>query len=218
MNKTKFIKTALRLVALFFGYFLIANGIVYTVRAGLGVSPWDVLHLGVSYLTGLSLGRVTQGVGLILVILSYTLKVRLYIGTLLNIIFIGLFVDLVANLGFVPVPGALWQRIALYLTGVAAAGFGIALYISTNLGAGPRDSLMLALVRVTSLRVGVIRTMMEVSVTIIGYILGGPLGIGTVLFALLVGWFMEAGFAVIRMIKKSAYYSRVWTGAQVNKA
>jgi uncharacterized protein len=213
MNKTsRLLKTCFRCMALFAGFFIIANGIVFIIHAGLGVNPWDVLHLGISYHTGLSLGQVIQAVGLLLVVVSYALKVRLYIGTLLNMIFIGLFVDVVNNMGYVPAPSVIWLRLALYLAGVAVIGFGIALYISANLGAGPRDSLMLALTKATSLRVGVIRTIMEVSVTVIGYFLGGPLGVGTVLFALMVGWFMEMGFSLINLVKKSGLYRSLWQG------
>jgi uncharacterized protein len=208
------VKLVLRYAAVILGLFLMANGFVFLIEAGLGVNPWNVLHLGISYHTGLSLGRVLQGVGVLLIAVSWLFKVRPHIGTLLNMFFIGFFVDMVSGLGYVPHPEALWLRFFFCLTGVAVVGFGTALYISGNLGAGPRDSLMLALTKATSLRVGLIRTIMEVSVTVIGYILGGPLGLGTVLFALLVGWFMEMGFSMINKIKKTGLYKRLWIGGR----
>lgn len=212
LNSITLRKHFLRYLALFFGLFIIGNGIVFTIYADLGVNPWDVLHIGISYQTGISIGRVIQGVGLLLVIVSYFFKVKIYIGTVLNMIFLGLFVDLVISWGYVPQPDLLWQRILLYLAGVIIFGFGVAVYISANLGAGPRDSLMLALTRASLFRVGTIRTFMEICAAGIGYLLGGPLGLGTVIFAITIGFFMELGFAIIGYIKKTASYERVWNG------
>jgi uncharacterized membrane protein YczE len=153
-----------------------------------------------------------QGLGLLLIAVSYFFKVRPSIGTILNMIFLGLFVDLVIAGGYVPQPELLWLRIVLYTCGVVLYGFGIAFYISPNLGAGPRDSLMLALTRSSRFRVGTIRTFIEVTVAIAGYFLGGPLGIGTVIFALSIGLFMELGFSTVSKVKKTKVYSRIWFG------
>jgi len=203
-------RNILRYLALFSGLFIIANGIVFTINADLGVNPWDVFHIGLANQTGITIGRVMQGVGLLLIAVSYFLKVRLYIGTILNMIFLGLFVDLIIGWGYVFQPDLLWQRILLYLIGVVIFGFGVAVYISANLGAGPRDSLMLALTKASRFRVGTIRTFMEVTVAAIGFLLGGPLGIGTVIFALSIGLFMEMGFTLVRQFKKTAIYTRIW--------
>jgi uncharacterized membrane protein YczE len=205
-------RNILRYLALFSGLFIIANGIVFTINADLGVNPWDVFHIGLANQTGITIGRVMQGVGLLLIAVSYFLKVRLYIGTILNMIFLGLFVDLIIGWGYVFQPDLLWQRILLYLIGVVIFGFGVAVYISANLGAGPRDSLMLALTKASRFRVGTIRTFMEVTVAAIGFLLGGPLGIGTVIFALSIGLFMEMGFTLVRQFKKTAIYTRIWYG------
>lgn len=205
-------RNILRYLALFSGLFIIANGIVFTINANLGVNPWDVFHIGLANQTGITIGRVMQGVGLLLIAVSYFLKVRLYIGTILNMIFLGLFVDLIIGWGYVFQPDLLWQRILLYLIGVVIFGFGVAVYISANLGAGPRDSLMLALTKASRFRVGTIRTFMEVTVAAIGFLLGGPLGIGTVIFALSIGLFMEMGFTLVRQLKKTAIYNRIWYG------
>lgn len=202
-------KTVFRYSWIMFGLFLMSNGIVCLVRAQLGVSPWDVLHLGISYQTGISLGRVLQGVGLLVIAISYLFKVKPSFITLLNMFFVGYFVDLISSFSYIPQPTHLTARMFLYLGGVAVCGLGTALYISGNRGAGPRDSLMLALTRITSKRMGLIRTAMEVTVATTGYFLGGPLGIGTLLFALTVGFFIEVGFALIQMLKRSSLY-RIW--------
>jgi uncharacterized protein len=212
-NKLKVQQTILRYLALFSGLFIIANGIVLMINAHLGVTPWDVLHIGLSTKIGLTIGQVIQGTGLLLIAVSYFFKIKPSIGTILNMIFLGLFVDLVIAGGYVPQPELLWLRIVLYICGVVIYGFGIAFYISPNLGAGPRDSLMLALTRVSRFRVGTIRTFLEVTVATIGYFLGGPLGIGTVIFALSIGLFMELGFTIVSKIKKTKAYSRIWGGS-----
>lgn len=213
LGKVNYRKSTLRYLTLFFGLFIVAGGIVFTINANLGVNPWDVLHIGTATQTGLTIGRVIQGIGLLLVAVSYFFGVKIYVGTILNMIFLGLFVDLIIDWGYVPQPDLLWQRIILYISGVIVFGFGVAIYISANLGAGPRDSLMLALTRATKIRVGTIRTLMEITAAAIGYFLGGPLGIGTVIFALTIGVFMEVGFSVIRKIKTTASFGRVWEGS-----
>lgn len=211
LNKVKLQKTIMRYITFFGGLYIVANGIVATIQANLGVNPWDVLHIGLSYQTGLSIGRIIQIVGLLLIGFSFFLKVRPSIGTLLNMIFLGLFVDLVIYLGYIPGPEALGLRILLFVTGVALFGSGCALYISAHLGAGPRDSLMLALGKIIPYRLGTVRTFMEVGAAASGYLLGGPLGIGTIIFALTVGIFMDAAFALIAMFKKLPLYRTIVT-------
>lgn len=206
------LKVALRYIWIMFGLFFIANGIVFLVRAQIGVSPWDVLHIGISLRTGISLGKVLQGVGLLVVAISYVFHVRPRLVTLLNMYFVGLFVDMINGMSYIPQPDVLWLKFASYLLGVAICGFGTALYISGNRGAGPRDSLMLALTKATSLRIGVVRTMMEITAATVGFLLGGPLGIGTLLFALLVGVFIEVGFAGINVLKRSPFFHAMWDG------
>ena len=211
-NKQKIQQILLRYLALFSGLFIVANGMVFTINARLGVNPWDVLHLGLSTMIGFTIGQVIQGVGLLLIVFSYLFKVGPSIGTILNMIFLGLFVDLIIAGGYIPQPELLWLRIVLYICGVVLFGFGVAFYISPNLGAGPRDSLMLALTRASRFRAGTIRTFIEVTVATIGYFLGGPLGFGTVIFALSIGLFMELGFTTVNKLKTTKIYSRIWLG------
>jgi uncharacterized protein len=207
MNKT--VKEILRYIWIIGSFYVVAHGIVLVVQARLGAAPWDVLHLGISVQTGISMGRVIQGVGLILVLISWVFHVKPSFVTFMNMFFIGQFVDTVRNMDYIPAPEALWLRAAFYVLGVAAIGIGVGFYISANRGAGPRDSLMMALTRATSLRVGVIRTLMEVVVAVSGYFMGGPLGIGTLLFALLVGVFVETGFAIIRRLRRYALFQAI---------
>lgn len=209
-DRVIFKRIILRYLALFSGLFIMANGIVFTINANLGVNPWDVLHIGLANQTGLTVGRVMQLVGLILLVTSYFLKVRLYTGTILNMIFLGLFVDLILAAGYITPPELIFYKILLYTCGVVIFGFGVAVYISPNLGAGPRDSMMLALTRITGIKKGLIRTAMEATAAATGFILGGPLGIGTIIFVLTIGFFMEAGFFVIDHFKRSRIFQHFW--------
>lgn len=191
-----------RFLMLFVGLFIVANGVVLNIRADLGVNPWDIFHIGLSLQTGLTIGRITQIVGFTLVAISYFMRVRFNVGTIINVIFVGLYIDMIMYLDYFPETDFLLQQIIYFITGVALIGLGIAVYISAGLGAGPRDSLMLALTKSTRFSAGVIRTIMEVIVTIVGYFLGGPLGIGTVVFALTLGIFMSMGFKLVRFMIK----------------
>lgn len=206
----KELKAALRYSWIIFGLFLIANGIVFLLRSKLGVSPWDVLHAGIALQTGISLGKVIQVTGFLILLVSWAFHVQPRFVTMLNMFFIGYFVDLINGMKYIPQPDVLWLRFVCYLTGVAICGFGTALYISGNRGAGPRDSLMLALAKVLPLRVGVVRTLMEVLAATIGYFLGGPLGVGTVLFAVLIGAFVELGFKSINILKQTRFFRALW--------
>jgi uncharacterized protein len=215
LNALTVCRTILRYSTFFTGLFLVANGVVFTINASLGVNPWDVFHIGVANQVGLSIGRVYQLTGFTVLAISYFFKVRIYIGTILNMIFLGLFVDMVIGFNYIPYPnGQLWSAIVLYVTGVIIYGLGVAIYISPNVGAGPRDSLMLALTRATRFNAGTIRTFMEVTAATAGYFLGGPLGFGTVIFALSLGLFMEFGFYLVNRFKKTRLFKLVWLPSQ----
>lgn len=206
----KFLRDLIRYTVILFGIFLMSNGIVLLVQANLGVNPWNVFHLGISYRTGFTLGQVLQGVGILLILFSFFLGIKPRIGTFLNMLFLGLFVDLINAWGYILTPELLWNKILFIFIGEAVLGFGTALYISGNRGAGPRDSLMLALNKISSLRIGIVRGLMEVVVTIAGYILGGPLGIGTIIHAMTIGFSLEMSFLLIKIIKATKLYHLIW--------
>jgi uncharacterized protein len=188
----------LRYLAMIGAFAVMSLGMVAMVNAGVGTPPWDVLHLGLSKQLGFSYGQVIQGVGLIMVVVSWLLKIKPHVGTILNMFFIGLFVDLYSTAGFVPRPGHLALSLLQLVGGIVVFAYGTAVYIIINRGTGPRDSFMIALARITGLRMGLVRTIIEVLVTLTGFLLGGPLGLGTVIFALTVGPFMELFFKVAR--------------------
>lgn len=173
-----------RLPPLLLGYAVMGAGIGLMAVAGLGLGPWDVLHQGIGDRTGLSLGVVNIVVGAVVLLLWIPLRQRVGIGTVLNVIAIGVAVDL--TLWLVPDVGNLVARWVLMLAGVLGMALGSGLYIGAGLGAGPRDGLMTGLAdRGHTIRS--VRTAMELTVLALGWLLGGTVGIGTVVQALTIG-------------------------------
>ena len=167
-----------------FGLFLFGLGITFFIRAEVGLAPWDVFHTGVSDKTDIAVGTVIIIVGVLLLLLWIPLRQRPGVGTIMNAVEIGLVVNLTKPI--VGVPGNLVGRVALMLAGLLTVGVGSAIYIGSGLGAGPRDGLMLGLSeRGISIRLA--RTVIELTVLVTGIVLGGPIGLGTVAFALGIG-------------------------------
>jgi uncharacterized membrane protein YczE len=174
------------------GLVLFGVGIALMVRADLGLAPWDVLHQGVAEHTGIAIGTVTILTGVVVLLVWIPIRERPGLGTVLNVVVIGLVVD--ATLALVEAPTATWQRLAFLAVGIFVFGPGSGLYIGAGLGPGPRDGLMTGLAR-RGRSVRVVRTAIELAALGVGALLGGRVGIGTVAFALTVGpnvhWFLE---------------------------
>ncbi|OOR98251.1 hypothetical protein B0187_09170 [Haemophilus paracuniculus] len=159
------------------------------VLASLGSTPWTVLSQGIALQTGLSIGTVVAIVSVVVLLLWIPLKLRFGLGTILNIILIAIFIDLTVS--FVPVPEDLMVRIAFMVAGILVFGIGTTFYLSCKLGAGPRDGLMVGICQRYGWNVGRVRTSIEVIVCVLGALLGGTLGVSTVVFALSVGWIIQ---------------------------
>ena len=185
-----------RLAWLVVGLFLFSCGIVFFLASRLGLPPWDVLHQGIAKHTPLSFGAANEVVGLIVLVLAWSLGARIGVGTAANAILIGLFVVLLQPLVTTrAVLGLdLGGRIALLAVGLVLFGVGSALYIGAALGAGPRDSLMLVGAHRTGFRLGWVRALIESTVLLAGFALGGHVGVGTVVFAALIGPAVETSF------------------------
>lgn len=198
---TRGLRYAGRLIVLIAGLFCFALGIVMTLQSRLGLGPWDVFHQGLAHLTGLTFGRANIVVGLGVLLLAWVLGIRPGVATVLNMLLVGGFADLILWLGLVPdFAGRPWlARLALDVAGVAVVGLGSAFYIKANLGAGPRDGLMLGLARRTGGRVAPVRAAIELSVLAIGFLLGGKAGPGTLIFALGIGPAVGAAFRLFRI-------------------
>ncbi|AXL12329.1 hypothetical protein DXT68_09385 [Microbacterium foliorum] len=181
-----------RLVQLLVGLFLYGVALGLMVHGGIGVAPWDVLALGVAGQTGIGYGTVTVLVSILVLALWIPLRQRVGLGTLLNALLVGPSADLALVL--IPEPPSVWIGAPMFLAGLVLLAFATGLYIAADFGPGPRDGLMTGLVRRTGWPVWLVRTLIEGSVLLIGFLLGGPVGVGTVLFAFgvgpLVGWFL----------------------------
>lgn len=167
-------------------------GVALMLTAHIGLGPWTVFHEGVSLQSGLSFGRVMQLAGLLVIVLGYALTgTKPGLGTLLNMILVGPWVDLFTAQAWFPAAENAIAGLVQFLIGVTFAGLASGLYITAGLGAGPRDGLVLGLARTLGLSVRKVRAGLELLVLVIGFLLGGGVGFGTVLFALLIGPLMQ---------------------------
>ena len=174
-----------RLAQLFTGLTLYGISMAMMIRGELGLDPWDVFHYGVAARLPLSFGVVVIAVGLAVLGLWIPLRQWPGLGTIANAVVIGVVTDLA--LAVLAAPDAMWARAALMLGGIVLNGVAGAMYIGSQLGPGPRDGLMTGLVRRTGLSVRLVRTSIELAVLAVGWVLGGVVGVGTVLYALLIG-------------------------------
>ena len=174
-----------RLIQLFGGIAVFGLAIALIVRADLGLDPWNVLNDGVAARTPLSYGVVMILIGLVVLLLWLPLRQKPGFGTLANVLMLGLFTDL--GLAGIPEDLSLPVRIAMLIAGVVLTAVGTSAYVGAGLGPGPRDGLMTGLVARTGWPVKYVRTGIEVSVLAVGWLLGGTVGAGTVIFALAIG-------------------------------
>ncbi len=186
-----------RWVQLLLGLFLYGIAIAMMIRAAIGISPWDVLAQGISLRTGIAFGLVTNIVGGVVLLLWIPLRQRLGIGTVLNALLIGPSAEV--GLWLIPLQDNLWMRIALFAGGLLLLGIATGLYIGARFGPGPRDGLMTGINKKYGVRIWIVRTSIEVVVLVIGWILGGNVGIGTLAFALLVGPLVHITMPILRV-------------------
>ncbi len=180
------------------GFAMFGFAIAALIRANLGTSPWAVLEVALSRIFHITPGTVAVLMGFLVLSFVLALREKIGWGTLANILSIGPWEDLF--LSIIPdVNHNLLIQVAYLLTAIGAMGLASALYIGVNAGAGPRDSLMLAIHRTTRLSVQLARGSIEVTVVIIGSILRGPVGIGTLAFALLIGPSVQTGFRLFKV-------------------
>ncbi len=166
------------------GVLLLGVGIALTVDARLGLSPFDVLHQGLARRTGLSFGTVVIVLGAVILLLWIPLRQAFGIGTMLNTLTVGFFIDVALRV--LPEPGLLVWRTMMLVGGILVTGLGIGLYIGAGLGPGPRDGLMTG-IAARGHPLWLVRTAIELTALVAGWALGGTVGVGTVLFALAIG-------------------------------
>jgi len=190
------------LVRLIIGLYLFGLGIAFQIRATLGLAPWDVFGQGLANITGLSFGLATVLASAIILLLWIPLKQKPGLGTVFNALLIGPFVDL--SLRFVP-SAADWGiagQIGWYVLGMAIIALGTGIYIGARLGPGPRDGLMTGSVKKFGKPVWIVRTVLEGGATLIGLALGGPVGLGTLLFVVGIGPMVQVSMRAFGLVDK----------------
>lgn len=184
-------KTLMRLLI---GFILCSSSTVFMLNSNLGLSPWDVFHQGISNVTGITIGQANIITGVIFVVVGMFCGQKLGIGTILNMILIGQFVDWIMYLDIIPKSNNIVTGIIMMIIGMLTMGYGCYLYISCGWGCGPRDGVMVVLSKVLNKNIKYVRAGMEIIVLIIGIFLGGTMGLGTVISAIFLGYSMQLVF------------------------
>ena len=177
-----------------------------TINANLGLAPWDVFHKGLSETLGITMGQASIAVGFVIVILAFFLGERIGWGTVFNMYFIGVFIDILMLNNLIPTFDSFVLSLAMMLSGMFVIGCATVAYIGAELGSGPRDGLMIALTKRTHKSVRFIRNIIEISALSVGYLLGGTLGIGTVIMSLCIGYFVQFAFKLFNFDVKNIHH------------
>lgn len=185
------------------GFFLCALGIVCTLNANIGFSPWDVLHKGFGNTAGMTIGvaSIVIGVGVLLAV--YFLGEKIGLGTMANMVIIGLEVDVLLGSNIIPIMHQFLFSLMLLVLGLFIMAMGGYFYMGSGFGAGPRDSLMVALHRKTKWPIGLCRGLTETMATGIGWTLGGPVGAGTIIAALGIGFVVQITYRLLKFDPKA---------------
>lgn len=186
------------LAVLILTFIFVGIGEGLLLLSNLGSAPWTILSQGLALQTGVSVGWMSFGISLVVMLLWFPLRLRPGIGTILNVAVIALFLGITVKIA--PIPTALWLRWTYALIGILCFGIGTAFYLTCHQGAGPRDGLMVGICQRFHWKVGVVRTSIEVLVCILGFLLGGTFGFGTIVFALSIGWVVQLTLKFIRKV------------------
>ena len=174
-----------RLAQLLIGLWLFGISLAMVIRSGLGNASWDVLHQGLANHLPITIGQAVILMSLLVLLVWIPLREIPGVGTLLNAVVVGYSIDV--SLGWLSTPRDLWLRVVLLLVGIVLNGLATGLYIGARLGSGPRDGLMTGLHRRTALPIGLVRWGLEITVVVLGWLLGGVVCVGTLVFAFAIG-------------------------------
>ena len=180
---------------LIFGLVLFGIGEALLITANIGVSPWFVLHQGLAFKTDFTIGITTFIVSVVVLLFWFPLKQKPGIGTILNAILISVVIDL--SLFILPYPNDLAFKLLQVIFGILIIGVGSGYYLAANLGPGPRDGLMTGINKQTKLSIASIRTFLELGAVGIGFYLGGTVGIGTIIYAITIGFSVSLGLFLV---------------------
>jgi uncharacterized membrane protein YczE len=193
-------------VLLFYvGLCTVVLGYALVITPAFGAAPWDIFHLGLSGQTKLPLFLTVQMTGAVLVLLNLALGIRPTVGMMLNMISVGPILQFF--LSFMSTPESVLARIAMLVAGIFLGGLGTALYVSAGIGSGPRDGMMIGLTRRIGLPVSVVKNVIDVAVASIGWFLGGPLGVGTIVVAIGLGPSIQLGMNLVTRLSTLSTFS-----------
>lgn len=200
-----------KLIKVFLGIILYALGVVITIEARIGFSPWEVFHAGLANVLNLQIGTISIGVGLILITITTIFGEKIGMATVLNIIFVGFTVNLILNAEIIPTSKRFSFSIIQMTVGLFIMVFATYLYLSTGLGAGPRDAFMVLINRRTGIKVGIVRSLIEITVTILGALMGGLFGWGTIMAAVFIGIALQTVFRIFNFDPRTVDHEDVKT-------
>ncbi|CUP17505.1 Uncharacterized BCR%2C YitT family COG1284 [Clostridium baratii] len=196
----------IRVIVFVCGIFILALGAATLITANVGVATWDVLHIGLARISSLSVGRWVQIVGITMVLMTCVFeRKRPVLGSVLNIVLVGFFLNFILSVNIIPHFDNIGARILLLIIGIILMGIGSGMYVASKVGAGPRDGMTLFLARRFSISVRLARTILEILALTIGWLIGGPVSIGTFISIPLIGPVMQASLKVWTSILKNLY-------------
>ncbi|MGL5415871.1 MAG: YczE/YyaS/YitT family protein [Clostridium sp.] len=181
---------------LMLGFVLCGSSTVFMLNSNLGLSPWDVLHEGVSKISGMTIGTASVIIGVLFLLFGVVLGQKLGLGTILNMVIVGPIIDCIIYIEIIPISTNIFTGIIMMIIGMLTMGYGCYLYIGCSLGCGPRDGVMLVLSNKTNVQIKYIRGIIEVTILILGYMLGGTVGIGTFISAIGLGYCLQLVFKI----------------------
>jgi len=202
-----------RYVQLLIGLVLYALGIYCTLQANLGVAPWDAFHQGLSMKLNISFGQASILVGAAIVLFNLLFKENIGIGTIANTVIIGLLIDILYTINLIPEMTTFISGLLLMIVGMIVIAIATYFYIDAAFGAGPRDGLMIIMVKMTQKPVGLVRLTIESSVVLIGFLLGGKIGIGTIVIALGIGPIVQIVFKLLNFKIESVKHQYLFSKA-----
>ena len=199
-----------RFARLLLGLVLYAVGIVLTLNAHIGYGPWEVFHVGLAETAGMSIGAAAIVTGVVIAFFAVLFGEKLGLGTLLNMTLIGVVLDAILLSGIIPVSRSFFTGVVMMVAGLFVVALASYFYIGSGFGAGPRDGLMVALTRKTRLPVGLVRGAIELVAVLVGWRLGGMVGLGTVLAALAIGFCIQLTFRLLKFDPTLVQHESLW--------
>ncbi|SKC84268.1 YczE/YyaS/YitT family protein [Maledivibacter halophilus] len=194
INRDLLVEDIKKFPGLILAFMVCAYGIAQMKNLNIGMNSWTTLNLGLSLKVGIDFGKISQLMGLIIILFSLALKIYPGIGTILNMYFIGFFIDIIDKYNLTLISENYFLKIIILFWGLAVFSYGIYFYMSFELGAGPRDGLLVGLVKITGISVTYMKPFIEITVLILGFLLGGTVGIGTIIVTFCGGYILDKIF------------------------